>query len=248
MFQRASLILDWLTYALSKAQSFKRNNLNSPKPTNYPLAEAAKRYIMGAVFRSWVQEKQVSQTTPPNLGSAIKQRRKEMALNLNQLAELSSVSRSMLSEIERGNANPSFSSLWNITQALGVSIDELTQRCMENSALEIEHQSNQNTPRMLSTDEGCELRALNPLATASEFEWYELRIQPGSSLDSDAHSHGTREHLSIMEGELQVMLNNQLQSTGLSGDTLRYPADVQHQIINTGKAEAHAILVMHKTA
>lgn len=185
-------------------------------------------------------------STTPNLGAAIKQRRKELGLNLTQLAERSNVSRSMLSEIERDNANPTFTSLWNITQALGLTIDELTARCVDNSELTIEQQSAQSTPRMLSDDEGCELRALNPIATASEFEWYELIIQPGSALDSEPHSRGTREHLSVIEGELEVKLQGQLSARAATGDTLRYPADVQHGIRNPGPGQARAFLVVHK--
>lgn len=188
----------------------------------------------------------MSQPTTPKLGAALKQRRKAMGLNLNQLAELSSVSRSMLSEIERGNANPTFTSLWNITQALGISIDELTQQSLDDQELLLEHQNVQNTPRMLSEDGGCELRALNPIATATEFEWYELIMQPGSSLDSDAHTSGTQEHLSIVTGELTVELNDQRQATANAGETLRYSADVQHRILNSAKTESRAFLVVHK--
>ena len=190
----------------------------------------------------------MSQSTTPHLGAAIKQRRKELGLNLTQLAELSSVSRSMLSEIERDNTNPTFTSLWNITRALGLSIDELTALCVESDDLKIEQQTAQNTPRMLSDDEGCELRALNPIATASEFEWYELIIQPDSALVSEAHSRGTREHLSVSEGQLEVMLQGQVSTLGSEGDTLRYRADVQHSIRNAGEQVARAFLVVHKTA
>ncbi|WP_051560022.1 helix-turn-helix domain-containing protein [Marinobacterium jannaschii] len=188
------------------------------------------------------------QSNTPNLGAAIKQRRKELGLNLAQLAETSSVSRSMLSEIERDNANPTFTSLWNITRALGLTIDELTARCVETIDLSIEHQSAQSTPRMLSDDEGCELRALNPVATATEFEWYELLIQPGSALQSDAHNRGTHEHLSVISGQLSVILQEQVESSARAGETLRYAADVQHEIRNPGDTVAQAFLVVHRPA
>ncbi len=208
----------------------------------------AGRSGMMAPIHLMSMEMPVSQSTSPNLGAAIKQRRKELGLNLTQLAELCSVSRSMLSEIERDNTNPTFTSLWNITRALGLSIDELTARCVDNDALRIEQQSAQNTPRMLSEDQGCELRALNPIATASEFEWYELIIQPGCALESEAHSRGTREHLSLSEGMLEVELQGKVSAQANAGDTLRYRADVQHSIRNPGECVARAFLVVHKGA
>lgn len=188
----------------------------------------------------------MSQRTTPNLGAAMKQRRKSLGLNLTELAELSNVSRSMLSEIERGNANPTFTNLWNITQALGVSIDELALAGASVQTPTITRQDAINTPRMRSDDQGCELIALNPVATATEFEWYELIIQPGHTLSSEAHVHGTQEHLSVIEGELSVLLDEEISETAHCGDTLRYPADLQHSIRNTGADVARAFLVVHK--
>ena len=188
----------------------------------------------------------VSHRSTPNLGAAMKQRRKALGLNLLQLAELSNVSRSMLSEIERGNANPTFTNLWNITQALGVSIDELAHSSADDQPPVIELQDAINTPRMHSKDKGCELIALNPVDTATEFEWYQLIIQPGSQLESEAHVRGTQEHLSVIEGKMSIELENDVKTTGSLGDTLRYPADIQHCIKNPGSVTARAFLVVHK--
>ncbi|WP_207063989.1 helix-turn-helix domain-containing protein [Motiliproteus sp. SC1-56] len=182
----------------------------------------------------------------PNLGGALKQERKRQGLNLAQLAESSGVSRSMLSEIERGNANPTFTTLWNVTQALGVSIDELAARCQESPADFIEALSAQQTPRMVSDDGGCELRALNPLSSATEFEWYELRFGPEARLDSEPHALGTVEHLSVIEGILCVRLDNRLERSVETDATLRYPADVHHCIFNPGQAPARAFLVLQR--
>ncbi|SIS84948.1 transcriptional regulator, XRE family with cupin sensor [Neptunomonas antarctica] len=190
----------------------------------------------------------VNHRSTPNLGAAMKQRRKALGLNLSQLAELSNVSRSMLSEIERGNANPTFTNLWNITQALGVSIDELAHSSAENQPPAIERQDAINTPRMHSEDKGCELVALNPVATATEFEWYQLIIQPGSQLESDAHVRDTQEHLSVIEGQMTVILHDDVSTTAAMGDTLRYPADIKHCIKNPGDKPARAFLVVHKVS
>ena len=53
----------------------------------------------------------------PLLGPQIQQLRKRRRLTLEQLASLSGVSRSMLSQIERSQANPTFATLWNLTRA-----------------------------------------------------------------------------------------------------------------------------------
>ena len=50
---------------------------------------------------------------PPQLGPRLQQIRKKRRLTLDQLAVMSGVSRSMLSQIERGQTNPTFATLWN---------------------------------------------------------------------------------------------------------------------------------------
>ncbi|WP_136681567.1 XRE family transcriptional regulator [Neptunomonas sp. XY-337] len=181
----------------------------------------------------------------PNVGAAMKQRRKALGLNLAQLAERSNVSRSMLSEIERGNANPTFTTLWNITQALGVSIDQLAAQSQAEGP-RIERQEAIATPRLLSQDQQCELVALNPVDMASDVEWYELIVQPGGELCSEAHIHGTREHLSVIAGQARVALDGGVYTDAQVGDTLRYPADIAHRIENRGQDILRAFLVVHK--
>ena len=62
---------------------------------------------------------------PPELGPRLRDRRQAKGLTLEGLATASGVSRSMLSQVERGEANPTFATLWNLTQALGLNLDDL---------------------------------------------------------------------------------------------------------------------------
>ncbi len=52
-----------------------------------------------------------------DIGPIIQRERKARHLTLERLAALSGVSRSMLSQIERGESNPIFAVLWGLTQA-----------------------------------------------------------------------------------------------------------------------------------
>ena len=61
----------------------------------------------------------------PEIGPAIKRERKARKLTLEQLGTLSGVSKSMLSQIERGEANPTFAVLWSLTQAMEIELSDL---------------------------------------------------------------------------------------------------------------------------
>ena len=62
---------------------------------------------------------------PPSVAETIKRLRRQKSLSLEELAQMSGVSRSMLSQIERDATNPTVATLWRITSALGISIDEV---------------------------------------------------------------------------------------------------------------------------
>jgi transcriptional regulator with XRE-family HTH domain len=180
---------------------------------------------------------------PPLLGPRLHQLRKKKKLTLDELAVMSGVSRSMLSQIERGQANPTFATLWNLTRALGVDLSELVHGQSGSQAAVITLQPVHFTPEIRTEDGGCLLRILSPAANAGGFEWYELIMQPGASLVSDAHAVGSREHLTVLDGVLDVQSGGETTSVQ-TGATARYPADLQHAIHNRGKKPARALLVV----
>ena len=184
----------------------------------------------------------IDQAAPPPLGPLLHKHRKARRLTLDQLARKSGVSKSMLSQIERGEANPTFAILWNITRALGVDFADLVD-LRSTSANRIEVLEPHFTPEIRTRDGLCVLRILNPVHSAGATEWYDLTIQPSGALSSEPHSAGTREHLSVLEGELVV--ESEGNETILQpGMTARYAADVPHRIANRGKGAARALLVV----
>ena len=82
---------------------------------------------------------------------------------------------------------------------------------------------------------------------AGQFEWYELKLQAGGVLESHAHEPGTREHLTVTNGSVEVSTAAagaaQAQRVK-AGETVRYAVDVPHAIKNIGKAAATAWLVV----
>ena len=67
-------------------------------------------------------------STGQALGSKVIELRKKHKLTLDQLAATSGVSRSMLSQIERGQANPTLTVTFRIAQAFHMSIGELVDQ------------------------------------------------------------------------------------------------------------------------
>lgn len=178
----------------------------------------------------------------PTLGPRLQQLRKERNLTLDGLARLSGVSRSMLSQIERGQANPTVGTVWALAEALHIDISELIGARTASPRVRIEVASPSFTPEIRSEDGLCLLKILSPAERVGSVEWYELTIAPGGALRSEPHGRGSMEHLTVIDGELAVEAGDQRATVG-RGATARYPADVAHAIVNPGRKAARALLI-----
>jgi transcriptional regulator with XRE-family HTH domain len=179
---------------------------------------------------------------PPKVGQTLANLRQAKALSLDELSRQAGVSKSMLSQIERNQANPTVAVVWRLANALGVSMADLLGGDKPPSP-PLTTVAAHATPSMRSPDGRCELRILGPIEMAGVFEWYELVIQPQGALASEAHEPGTKEHLTVLEGEMQVSTNGV--STRLTpGDTARYAVDQAHEIRNPTKKPAKGLLVV----
>ena len=183
------------------------------------------------------------QTEPPRVGDRLSALRQTRALSLDELSRKAGVSKSMLSQIERAQANPTVAVVWRLANALGVPIADLLGAAPVPEAPAITRVAAHAAPSLRSPDGLCELRILGPVELAGQFEWYALSLQAGGVLDSQAHEPGTQEHLTLTSGRMEVSVADSSQPLK-PGETARYAADKPHRIRNTGKAAASAWLVV----
>lgn len=178
---------------------------------------------------------------PPRVGEQIQRLRSERKMTLDDLSRAAGVSKSMLSEIERDKANPTIAVAWRLTNALGVSLDSLfaPQKAPEPIAVSGPHE----IPTLSGYEAKYQLRVWGPIELAGKFEWYELTLQAGGALVSGAHEPGTREHLTVLHGAVDIEAAGTTKRLKVA-DTARYVADEPHAIRNAGKGEAKALLVV----
>ncbi len=175
------------------------------------------------------------------LGKTIQRLRKAYNLSLGELSEQSGVAKSIISQIERNETNPTLSTVIRLSRALDTTVDEVLRG--ETSSLFIEHQTKSGIPMLESQDGLCRLAIVGPLNLVDSFQWYDFHAKPNGVLESEPHPQGTIEHLYIVNGELEVTTGIETK-IGKPGEALRYRADVPHKIVNVGKGEAHAVMVL----
>jgi len=165
-------------------------------------------------------------------------------LSLEDLSRLAGVSKSMLSQVERNQANPTVAVLWRLANALGVDLaDFLTVASEKTTMPTIMLVADHATPVMRSPDGKCELKILAPIELAGRMEWYHLTLHPGGVLPSEPHERGAKEHLSVHAGQVLVQCA-EAEKKVKPGETARYPADLPHVLSNPGKSVATALLVV----
>jgi transcriptional regulator with XRE-family HTH domain len=174
------------------------------------------------------------------LSERLRAHRRARGWSLEQLAGVCGVSRSMLSEIERNKANPTVGVALAIARALGVSLSELVGSAEAEDPLRVIRSDNDQY--VYRSDEQCRIRTLSPLSPERELEFYEIELRPGGELRSAPHFTGTREFLTVREGNVRVEVDGHAAGLG-AGDSIAYPADVPHAIVNDGDAAAVVYLI-----
>ncbi|MEL6966868.1 MAG: XRE family transcriptional regulator [Pseudomonadota bacterium] len=170
----------------------------------------------------------------------LKAARKAQGLSLQAVAKLSGVSRSMLSQIERGESSPTISTLWNLTRALNVDFAGLLDQRLPGDIIHVLKAD--DAPTIDKVGEGCRIVILSPPDEAGGHEVYDITVDAGGALKSQPHPRGTSEQLTVLDGRVRVT-SGAASSEVERGDTARYAADVPHEIVAVGGAARVFLIV-----
>jgi transcriptional regulator with XRE-family HTH domain len=181
-----------------------------------------------------------AQIVSGQLGKTIQRLRKAYNLSLSELAEQSGVAKSIISQIERNETNPTLATIWRLSQALDVSIERVLATSEEEPF--IQKSSRADTPILVSDDGRMRLAIIGWIKTVEWLQWYDVQSEPGGILESDGHQRGSVECLSVTEGEFEVEVGGVVQHAK-AGETLRYRCDRPHTVGCIGSAPGRATMV-----
>lgn len=164
------------------------------------------------------------------LGERIRLERQRRRLSLDALAAQTGVSRSMLSDVERGEKVPSVIVLDRIATGLGTSIARLVgeERASPVIVLRRDEQDVAVDPA------GWERRILSPVLPGVEFEFMRTTISAGVDAGVfSPHAPGSLEWVAVESGTLLLTING-TPYTLHAGDSIYYDGDCWHQFVNPG--------------
>jgi transcriptional regulator with XRE-family HTH domain len=179
-----------------------------------------------------------SETLTAAIADNVRAQRAHRGMTLDELAARSGVSRGMLVQVEQARTNPSVATLAKIGDALGVSVARLVEvsdtpvvRVVGSSGV-ITFKHGEGSARLLvGTD------------SPAILELWDWRLAPGEHYDGDAHPAGTRELLTVIDGELTLSVYGQSYHVG-TDEAVLFSADRQHRYANEGDSELRFVMVV----
>ena len=158
-------------------------------------------------------------------------------LSLDQLSELTDVSKSMLRQIETGKSNPTIATIWKIANGLRVSFTTLLRKPMVTAEVRA---FKAETP-LTAQGSHYRLYPLIPFEPQQSFETYYVEIDPGTIFSGEPHEGNTYEYVFVIAGKFEISVGEQTFEVN-AGEFLQFEANGPHEYRSLGRKTASGIM------
>ena len=172
-----------------------------------------------------------------NIALNLKRIRKARNLSLDMVAEQTGVSKSMLGQIERGESNPTVSTIGKIVEGLKVPFEQL----IYNKSVTVAIPSLAQAPVCREQPGRYSIHILLPFETGRNFEIYQADMERGAQINSSSHGEYTWEYLTVLRGGVELEINGETFLLRES-ESFYFACDREHTYKNTG--EGNTVLNM----
>jgi transcriptional regulator with XRE-family HTH domain len=194
------------------------------------------------------------------VGVRVASYRKERELKVSELARMVGVSPSLISQIERGQSQPSVSTLFALAEALEVPVDAFFAEDVpaatidtaadpgagtepaERAGPDVRYVVRRDDRAAIDIEGGVRWERLTP-ETLPEVDFLELVYAPGSESHSELYRHPGEEMVLVLSGHLDIIVGFERYELG-AGDSIHFPSTFPHRYINPSDEEARAVTVI----
>ena len=134
-------------------------------------------------------------TIDKNISINLRKIRKEQNMSLDMLSERTFVSKSMLGQIERGESNPTITTIAKICEGLRIGIEDLLYR--EKDPISLVKKDQCRVTR--SAQSRYAVRLVFPFNKERNFEIYTISIEAGAQMQLPSHGAHTTEYISVTQ-------------------------------------------------
>lgn len=173
-----------------------------------------------------------------NVSINLRRIRKSKQMSLDSMSVETGISKSMLGQIERGEANPTIAVLGKIVSGLRISFDDLIGLPVEQSYVI----RRENLTPIKESQGSFRNYAYFQYEEDRDFEVYSVEIEPGGLYPCGSHGEKTIEYLIVFSGELTLESGDEIHQLG-QGDAIRFASDKDHFYKNNGTEIVRICLV-----
>jgi transcriptional regulator with XRE-family HTH domain len=170
------------------------------------------------------------------IGNNLNTYRKSKGYSLDKVAEMTGVSKGMLGQIERGETNPSISTLWKIANGLHISQTSLLEAKPEELVI---IKKGDLSPITEHKDKYVVYPAF-PFDSKKKFEVLVVDLQDGCIHKSEPHDKDVEEYIYVCKGRFKLTMNDTTYDLA-EGDSIKFIADKAHEYRN----ESGAVCTLH---
>ncbi|KEH99179.1 helix-turn-helix domain-containing protein [Clostridium massiliodielmoense] len=166
------------------------------------------------------------------IGKNLKTIRNKKNMSLDNVSKLTGVSKAMLGQIERGESNPTVSTLWKIATGLKISFSSFIDESKE--TLKIIHQNDINP--IIEDKNRMKLYPIFPFDPKKNFEIFTIELEPNCNHISTPHDNGVEEYIIVTDGELELTINDE-NFILRKGDSINFKGNNEHSYTNVSNSK-----------
>ena len=175
-----------------------------------------------------------------NIGEKISEYRKAKDFSIRDLAKLTDVTPSLLSQIERGLANPSLNTLKTIAKALEAPLFTFFTTPVNTKELIIK--ADKRKKMILPGNENVVYELLSPDLNGS-IEFALMKLTPHSHSSKELMEHDGEEAAFVLDGQIKLYLDDNIAILS-SGDSVRIPGGTKHKWENPYDSDTSIIFAI----
>lgn len=171
-----------------------------------------------------------------SLGQSIREIRRKQDRSIEEVARQVGITKSHLSQIERGKVNPSVNKLWSLADALGIAVADLLNSVSEKKRTCL------SSVKAKFISDGVKCFSLHP-PSRKDFEFTYVEYVPGSSGGKQLGKHGGIEYLLVVDGTIEFTLGER-EYVLHKDQSIQFWGNIPHGVINIGKKKARTIYMV----
>ncbi len=211
------------------------------------------------------KRKRKGQSAADRVGERVATHRKDRHLKVSELARMVGVSPSLISQIERGQSQPSVATLFALAESLEVPVDAFFVKdapaagpAPEAPAAPVVLAEPPVSPRAatspqryvvrrdarsaISIEGGVLWERLTP-ETLPHVDFLELIYQPGAESNPELYRHPGTEMVLVLSGRFDIHVGFERYELG-AGDSIHFPSSFPHRYVNPTDEVARAVTVI----